>query len=81
VTQKKPIRKKQQQVLMEFPPDLYNAAKAEIRAHGKTVRDWFIGQMEKLVLQGPTWRAFLKEQAGRTEAKQRGSLSKADSKA
>ncbi len=56
------------------PLDLYLAAKAELRGQGRTVREWLVEQMTALVKEGPQYRAFLRKQAKRPEAEQRGML-------
>ncbi len=67
---------KLRQIHSLVPRDLYMAAKAELRSQGRTVREWLVEQMTALVREGPAFRAFLREQAKRPEAEQRGMLPK-----
>jgi hypothetical protein len=73
---KRKTRAKQKLIMFEVPPDLYRAVKAEVRSHGITFRDWINTQMRDLLREGPLWRAFLREQADRPEANERGALGK-----
>jgi hypothetical protein len=70
------LRKKQKLALIEFPPSLYNAFKAEARSQGLTVRECLIKLMEKFNQEGPAWRAFLAEKASQVEVRQRGPIKK-----
>ncbi len=65
---------KLRQIHSLVPRDLYMAAKAELRSQGRTVREWLVEQMARLVKEGPHYRAFLREQSRRPEAEQRGML-------
>lgn len=74
VKEKRKTRPRQRAVLFEFPPDLYLALKATLRAEGRTIRDWFIEQMQKKLQASPKWRAYLALESTAIEALERGSL-------
>lgn len=69
---KRKIRLKTKDVIFQLPPDLHNSIKAEVRSQGISLTSWMTNQMMQELKKGPLWRAFLKEQAQRPEALERG---------